>query len=58
MKSKCESCIYYLYEDAEEQYYCDVPLDEDEMHRFLTDQFADCPYYRLEDEYRTVRRQM
>ena len=58
MKSKGERWIYELDEGVEEQYYCDVPLDEDEMHRFLTDQFADCPYYRLEDEYRTVRRQM
>ena len=34
-------------------------LDEDEMEKFLTDSFqGGCPYYRLEDEYRTVRKQM
>ena len=37
----------------------DLDLDEDEMEKFLTDSFqGGCPYYRLEDEYRTVRKQM
>ena len=37
----------------------DEDLDEDEMEKFLTDSFqGGCPYYRLEDEYRTVRKQM
>ena len=37
----------------------EMDLDEDEMEKFLTDSFqGGCPYYRLEDEYRTVRKQM
>ncbi|MEI3506788.1 MAG: DUF6472 family protein [Anaerotignum faecicola] len=39
------------------RYFCEVNLDEDEMEKFLTDSFqGGCPYYRLEDEYRTVRK--
>ena len=32
-------------------------LDEDEMEKFLTDTFRDCPYYLLYDEYAIVRKQ-
>lgn len=55
---QCESCMYYQYDEEYEEYFCDVNLDEDEMERFLRDGFLNCPYYRLEDEYRTVRKQM
>ena len=52
-------CANYVYDEESESYYCDVNLDEDEMEKFLTDSFqGGCPYYRLEDEYRTVRKQM
>lgn len=58
LKSQCDTCLYYQYDESYDEYYCGVSLDEDEMERFLTDRFADCPYYRLNDEYATVRRQM
>ena len=32
-------------------------LDEDEMVRFLTGGYADCPYYVSGDEYEIVRKQ-
>ena len=38
-------------------YFCDISLDEDEMEKFLTDTFRDCPYYLLYDEYAIVRKQ-
>jgi hypothetical protein len=50
--------MYYAYDEEFEEYFCQVNLDEDEMQKFLTDTFRDCPYYRLEDEYGTVRKQM
>ncbi len=59
MQSSCESCMYFGYDEEFEEYYCEVDLDEDEMEKFLTDSFRGaCPYYRLEDEYKTVRKQM
>ena len=33
-------------------------LDEDEMARFLADEYRDCPYYVPGDEYLVVRKQM
>ncbi|MBQ9765267.1 MAG: hypothetical protein IJW18_03610 [Lachnospiraceae bacterium] len=56
--SSCECCSNYIYDEDYECYVCDVNLDEDEMCRFMTDTFYDCPYFRMNDEYRIVRKQM
>ena len=56
--SACEFCANYIYEGEDDCYYCDVNLDEDEMYRFLSGNFRECPYYRSDDEYRIVRHQM
>ena len=45
MAASCEFCSNYVYDDDEEEYYCDVNLDEDE-------------YYRSNDDYKIVRHQM
>lgn len=60
MKSKinCDCCVHYVYDDDYECYECQVHLDEDEMSRFLSKSFSDCPYFRFNDEYKTVRRQI
>lgn len=57
-QSSCESCMYYEYDEDYECYSCSMDLDEDEMVRFLQDQFFNCPYYRQGDEYLVVRKQM
>lgn len=57
-KSNCDECVNYVYDEDYESYSCLVHLDEDEMYRFLTDQWRDCPYYRLDDEYGVVRKQI
>lgn len=56
--SNCEQCANYVYDEDYECYTCMVSLDEDEMVRFLSDSFRDCPYFQLDDEYRIVRKQM
>lgn len=56
--TSCESCMNYYYDEEYECYVCDVNLDEDEMAKFVGDTFYHCPYYRLGDEYRIVRKQM
>lgn len=58
MKSKCDSCVYYEYDEDYECYVCQMSLDEDEMYRFLTNTYQDCPYYKFGDEYSVVRHQM
>ena len=56
--SSCDICVNYVYDEDYECYTCLVNLDEDELVRFLTDRFSDCPYFRLDDEYAVVRHQM
>lgn len=58
MASNCETCINYIYDEEEECYCCDMNLDEDDMVKFLTGSFEDCPYYQLDDEYAIVKHQM
>ena len=58
MQSTCETCANYFYDDEYECYICDMDLDQDEMGRFLTNTFENCPYFRLGDEYMIVRKQM
>ena len=56
--TNCDMCVNYVYDEDYECYNCLVNLDEDEMVRFLTDRFDACPYFRLDDEYGVVRKQM
>ena len=56
--ANCEYCVNYSYDDDYECYTCEMNLDEDEMYRFITGTYHDCPYFRMGDEYRVVRKQM
>lgn len=58
MNTNCESCSNYIYDEDYEYYVCDMDLDEDEMARFMTNTFKDCPYYIYDNEYLIVRKQM
>ena len=57
-QGSCESCMYYEYDEDYECYTCEVNLDEDEMAHFITGNFRQCPYFKMGDEYRVVRKQM
>ncbi len=57
MKSNCESCNNYQYDDEAECYFCEQNLDEDEMSRFMTGRYDECPYYHSDDDYKIVKRQ-
>ena len=61
MKKKqggCETCTYFTYDEDYECYTCEVNQDEDEMAHFITGNFRQCPYFKMGDEYRVVRKQM
>ncbi len=45
--SKCEYCANYTYDEDYECYTCEVNLDEDEMVRFVTGNFQQCPYFQM-----------
>ncbi|MBQ1687829.1 MAG: hypothetical protein II073_00950 [Lachnospiraceae bacterium] len=57
-ESNCEVCMNYIYDEEYECYICDMDLDQDEMGKFLTNTFSECPYFRLGDEYQIVKKQM
>ena len=57
MKSNCENCSNYVYDDENDCYVCEARLDEDEMYRFLSKENFSCPYFNFYDEYSIVRKQ-
>ena len=54
----CETCLYYVYDEEFEEYYCDIDMDEDDMARFYSSRQKECPFWRNGDEYETVKHQM
>lgn len=58
MKTNCDFCAYYTYDEDCECYVCDINLDEDELERFLSGSNDNCPYFRNGDEYSVVKKQM
>lgn len=54
---KCETCVFYLYDEEYDDYVCDMDLDEDEIVRFLASDTESCPFWRPGDEYITARKQ-
>ena len=58
MKTQCEMCANYEYDEEYDYYTCQMNLDEDELYRFVTNTWDNCTYYRNGDEYAVVRHQM
>ena len=56
--TNCDMCNNYVYDEDYECYVCDMDLDEDDMVKFLTGNFRECPYFQSNDEYLIVRKQM
>lgn len=54
---KCETCVFYLYDEEYDDYVCDMDLDEDEMVCFLASDTWSCPFWRPGDDYLTARKQ-
>ena len=58
MDGICETCAYYFFDEDYEEYVCDAAMDEDDFVRLTESGFKGCPYYRDNDEYKVVRRQL
>ena len=52
-----EDCENFEYDEECEDYVCVVDLDMDEYERFVQSGHRRCPYYRVRDDYRIVRKQ-
>ena len=55
--SKCESCMFYDFDEEYDDYVCTADLDEDDVVRLMEGRSAECPFWRPGDDYRTARRQ-
>ncbi len=53
----CDSCVHFMYDEYYDCEMCELDLDEDELERFAERRYAECPYYRFYDEYKSVQRQ-
>ena len=54
----CEYCVNYSYDDDYECYTCEINLDEDQVQQLQKGGASLCPYFKMGDEYRIVRKQM
>ena len=54
----CDNCVHYVYNEDYESYECLVSVDEDEYYSIVTGEYGSCPYYRNDDEYGVVKKQM
>lgn len=57
-QTNCDYCSNFVYDEEYENYMCVINLDEDEAVRLMCDEYYNCPYFQMEDEYRIVRKQM
>ena len=57
-RSNCDSCVYNVYDEDDETYYCEVDLVVFVASRLMQGHYKECPYYQLDDEYAVVRHQM
>lgn len=56
--TSCDMCVYNVYDEEYEEYYCQVNMDEDDMVRLMSSGYKECPYFQVYDEYKIVRKQM
>lgn len=45
MASKCDECVNYEYDEDYESYVCLANLDEDDMAKFISGNYNECPFY-------------
>ena len=54
----CDTCVYYVYDEEFEEFFCDVNMDEDDAARLAFVRYRECPFWRNGNEYDTVKHQM
>lgn len=56
-QTSCETCAYFVFDDDYDDYICLADMDEDDYIRFISSSDKGCPFYKLYDEYKIVRKQ-
>ncbi|SEA17992.1 hypothetical protein SAMN02910384_00968 [Pseudobutyrivibrio sp. ACV-2] len=57
-QTACEYCNNFVWDEEDEQYYCEMDMDEDDYVRLVSGHYSECPYFVNGDEYKVVRHQM
>lgn len=59
MKNLCDECWYNTYDEENDDYYCDLQLDEDEYAKMIMNANSkSCKYFRPDiGEYGIVKKQ-
>ena len=57
LSRNCEYCLYYIYDDEYGEDICDVDMDMDEIEHILHGSYNECPYFRINNEYKIVEKQ-
>ncbi len=55
---ECETCAYYVYDEDEEEWFCEADMDQDDFLRVRENGGKGCMFWRSGDEYAVVRHQM
>lgn len=57
IKSSCDTCEFYDWDDDMDDNVCIANLDEDEYVRMMESPNGRCPFYKYYDEYKSVQKQ-
>lgn len=55
--TNCDNCVYYDYDEEYNEYTCMMNLDQDDLEKFMSYSTSNCPYFKLYDEYKMVKKQ-
>jgi hypothetical protein len=55
--ASCDYCNNLVWDEEDEQYYCDMDMDEDDLARLYSGHYRECPYYQSDNEYEVVKHQ-
>lgn len=57
-KNECEYCLNYVYDEEFEEYVCQVYMDEDDMAEYYAQERRSCKFFRNNNEYSIVHKQI
>ena len=56
IRSSCDICVHYEYDEDYGETICTLNLDEDEYEHYLSGNYRNCPYFQPYDEYMVVQK--
>ncbi len=54
---QCEFCLNYEYDEDLAEEVCVIDMDEDEFYRIRQMGEQNCPFFRVDNEYKIVEKQ-